>query len=848
MNGDASHAEHRMNPKPSTVSYFGVPPKGWGRLAMAFADPSKEDRFLDQQRDNTAEHLRWACAVGAAIMIGFIWQDLLVSPTGYKAIAIRILGGLPVSALAWYLGGNSGMRRFVSYISASFWLVYACLTAALFISYGPGPYGLTSSIGLGSFLIIIVGVFAFSNLRLLPSVLVGSAILLIYATSVTLWTDAPLVVFIVGDFLTAVALMIATAIRTLFTERAQRRQFATSELLHQSLTTVERQVRERTAELQVMNAHLSAEIAERQRAEDRERLARETLELLNRSEMVEDMIRDIVMAVRKSTGFAAVGVRMRAGDDFPYYTTSGFSEEFVRGERYLCARDEQGQVKRDASGHPVLECMCGIVLCGRTKPDLPFFTAGGSFWTNSSIHLSFPTAEADCQARTPNWCHDGGYESVALVPLRAGGEIIGLLQLNDHRPDRFTFEMIRFFEGLGSSIGVALSRKRMEEQRATLEEQLRQAQKMESVGRLAGGVAHDFNNILTGIGGYTAFALGQLDAASPVREDLEEVKRLGERAADLTRQLLAFSRRQPLATEVLNLDDTVANVGKMLKRVLGEDIDLQFVPTPGLGNVRADPGQMEQILMNLAVNGRDAMQSGGKLTIETANTELGAQYAEGHVGVSPGPYVMLAVSDTGHGMDATTRQYLFEPFFTTKERGKGTGLGLATVYGIVKQHGGSIWVYSEPGNGATFKIYLPRVAEAVNDAKPPAEAKTVRGKEILLVVEDEASVRGITERILKGQGYTVLAAGSAEEAERVFSEHREKISLLLTDVVLPGMNGRTLYDLLRVKDPALRVLYMSGYADNAIVHRGVLDAGTAFMQKPFTAEMVSRKVRQVLDS
>jgi signal transduction histidine kinase/CheY-like chemotaxis protein len=426
--------------------------------------------------------------------------------------------------------------------------------------------------------------------------------------------------------------------------------------------------------------------------------------------------------------------------------------------------------------------------------------------------------------------------------------VVGLVQFNDRRKGCFTLDVVRILEGIAAHIGAALMRKRAEDERAKIEDQLRQAHKMESIGRLAGGVAHDFNNILTGIGGYTELVLDRLDTASPLREDLGEVQRLAKRAADLTQQLLAFSRRQPLEPRILNLNDTVADTSKMLKRVIGEDIDFQFAPAPDLGNVRADPGQIEQILMNLAVNSRDAMPTGGKLTIETANIELDAEYAGRHVAVAPGPYVMLAVSDTGCGMDAATKERLFEPFFTTKEKGKGTGLGLATVYGIVKQHGGNIWVYSEPGKGATLKIYLPRVAEAVSNVGPAVEPETARGEEMILVVEDEAPVYAFAERVLKARGYAVVIARSAEEAQRVFSVQEKTVSLLLTDVVLPGMNGRVLYDLLKSKKPDLKVLYMSGYTDNAIVHQGVLDAGITFIQKPFTTEMLARKVRQVLDS
>ncbi len=390
--------------------------------------------------------------------------------------------------------------------------------------------------------------------------------------------------------------------------------------------------------------------------------------------------------------------------------------------------------------------------------------------------------------------------------------------------------------------------KREEAKRAALEEQLRQAQKMESVGQLAGGIAHDFNNILTGIGGYVELALQLPDAGAPMREDLAVVQRLTKRAVGLTQQLLAFSRRQTLEPQVLNLNDVVVNVVKMLRPFLGEGIDLQFAPAKDLGNVRADLGQMEQILMNLAVNSRDAMPTGGKLTIETANVELDVEYASRHADVTPGPYVMLSVSDTGQGMDAATKAHIFEPFFTTKEKGKGTGLGLATVYGIVKQHGGNIWFYSNPGKGASFKVYLPTVEEAAVAVRPPAPPQATRGDETILIVEDEASVRAIAERSLTARGYTVVTAGNAEEAVRLFSEHPARIALLLTDVILPGMNGRKLYELLKSKAPDLKVLYTSGYSDNAILHQGVLDAGVAFMQKPFAVETVPLKVRQVLDS
>ena len=383
----------------------------------------------------------------------------------------------------------------------------------------------------------------------------------------------------------------------------------------------------------------------------------------------------------------------------------------------------------------------------------------------------------------------------------------------------------------------------------TFEEQMHQAAKLESIGRLAGGVAHDFNNLLTGIKGYAHLLLNQMPQASAAHADLVEVGKLTDRAEALTRQLLAFSRRQPLEPTVLSLNDLAENAVKMIQRVIGEDVDLRFTGGPDLGTVRADPGQIEQILMNLAVNARDAMPEGGKLTIETANVDLGREYADSHVGAKPGRYVGLAVSDTGTGMDEDTREHIFEPFFTTKEAGKGTGLGLSTVYGIVKQHGGNVWVYSELGKGTTFKIYLPRVdAVARPLAAKHSRLATPRGSETILLVEDEAAVRDVSERLLKVQGYTVLCAASADAAEEAFAQHGEGIALLLTDVVLPDRSGRKLYERLAARQPSLKVLYMSGYTDNAIVHHGVLDEDTPFMQKPFDAHSLGEKVRDVLDN
>ncbi|HLY60305.1 MAG TPA: ATP-binding protein [Terriglobia bacterium] len=382
-----------------------------------------------------------------------------------------------------------------------------------------------------------------------------------------------------------------------------------------------------------------------------------------------------------------------------------------------------------------------------------------------------------------------------------------------------------------------------------LEEEFRQAQKMEAVGRLAGGVAHDFNNLLTIITGYTQLLLESLAPGDPHREFVGQIQSAGERAAALTRRLLAFSRRQALVLEVLDLNAIVANTEKMLRRLIGEDIELVTLLPAGLSPVKVDASQIEQVIINLAVNSRDAMPQGGKLLIETSDIYLDQAYAQIHAAVKPGHYVMLAVSDTGTGMDTRTMAHIFEPFFTTKEKGKGTGLGLATVYGIVKQCEGYIWVYSEPGHGTSFKVYLPR-AEEIKEAAHSVEvhAATPHGSETVLLVEDEDGVRSLVRGILEAGGYKVLDSNRPLKAWATCQQFDGPIHLLLTDVVMPQMNGPDLAEKLKVLRPNTKVLYMSGYTDGAILYHGVLQPGTPFLQKPFTPDVLARKVREVLDA
>ncbi len=385
-------------------------------------------------------------------------------------------------------------------------------------------------------------------------------------------------------------------------------------------------------------------------------------------------------------------------------------------------------------------------------------------------------------------------------------------------------------------------------ERKALELQFRQAQKMEAVGRLAGGVAHDFNNLLTAIGGYAGFLLKSLTPGDERRDDVVEIIKAAEGAASLTKQLLAFSRRQVFQLRVLDCNAVVCNMQKMMKHLIGENIDLVLDLAKAETRIKADPGQLEQVIMNLIVNARDAMPNGGKVTIKTENMELDEKYSRLHMEVRRGPHVMISVADTGCGMDSEVMSHLFEPFYTTKEAGKGTGLGLATVYGIIKQSGGNIYVYSEHGRGATYKIYLPRVMEEVGSATAPARPKAPGGSETILLAEDDDSMRGFALRALRENGYTVIEARNAEEAARFCEDNAAKISLLLTDTIMPGMNGYELYGLLAKRCSGLKVIFMSGYPDAELVSARPAEEKRPFLQKPFSADDLAGKVREVLDS
>jgi signal transduction histidine kinase/DNA-binding response OmpR family regulator len=455
--------------------------------------------------------------------------------------------------------------------------------------------------------------------------------------------------------------------------------------------------------------------------------------------------------------------------------------------------------------------------------------------------------QSDPRVHDRAWARELGLVSFAGYQLCAPeGQSLGVLALFAKHPIGPDEDAL--LDGISSTATFIAQEALAGDARQKLEAQLLQSQKMEGIGNLAGGVAHDFNNLLTVIDGYTGFALEAVREGDPLRGDLLEISKASRHAAGLTRQLLAFSRKQVLEPKLLDLNRVITDLDKMLRRIVGEDLDLRLVLASDLGQVMADPGQLEQVIMNLVVNARDAMPEGGKIAIQTSNAELSEEYAASHAEVKPGAHVLLSVADSGCGMDQQTQDRMFEPFFTTKEQGKGTGLGLSTVYGIVRQSGGSIEVRSELSRGTTFRIYLPRDFTA---AMPVSETVTksagTNGSETILVVEDEDGLRNLIRRTLVAAGYTVLTAANGPEALGLSELHQADIQLVLTDIVMPQMGGRVLAERLAAARPGIKVLYMSGYTDDAIVHHGVVGAGTHFLGKPFSAVALTRKVRDVLD-
>jgi two-component system cell cycle sensor histidine kinase/response regulator CckA len=486
----------------------------------------------------------------------------------------------------------------------------------------------------------------------------------------------------------------------------------------------------------------------------------------------------------------------------------------------------QGILATDESGAILLVNRRVVELFGYTEDEL----------LGQPVETLLPLAARGIHRR-----HRGAYSAAPHVrPMGVGLDLAGRKKDGTEFSVEISLSYIRNEQGI-----VAIAFISDISHRKQLEEQVLQSQKMEAIGKLAGGIAHDFNNLLTVISGYDRLLLNALSPFEPLRGYAEEIAKAAERAASLTKQLLAFSRRQIITPRIWELNSVIRDARNLMERLVAENIELVSKLRPGVGNVRVDKGQIEQVLINLVLNARDAMPNGGRITIETDDVDLGSEYARTHLGVKPGRYVMFAVSDTGAGMDAETRKHIFEPFFTTKPAEKGTGLGLATVYGIVKQNGGDIWVYTELGRGTTFKVYLPRVEEAADAADPPA-APPEPGHETILVAEDESGLRRLIVQILQSQGYEVIEAENVNEAVRLNQAHAGRVHLLLTDVVMPEMSGRQLADAIRAVNPNIKIIYMSGYTENTVVHHGVLESEIDFLPKPFTFEALLEKVRAVL--
>lgn len=712
-------------------------------------------------------------------------------------------------------------------------------------------------------------------------------------------------------------------------------------------------------------------VTEHRSAEERERFARNVLDILNQPKRSTDTITDILELIKKSMDIEAVGIRLKEGDDFPYYETMGFSEDFVRVERRLCTYDEEGKIVRDEQGNAVPECMCGNIIRGRTDPTMPFFTKAGSFWTNCTTDLLASTTEKDRQTRTRNRCNGEGYESVALVPLRTGDEIIGLLQLNDRRRNRYTLNIINFFERLGLSIGIALARKRsedalresegkyrtiiediedgyhevdmkgnftfinepvckmlgyrreellgmnnrqyadeenarkvyqaynrvyltgqpvknfewqiikkdgarmdvevsislirdgeghptgfrgivrdttehrqIEEEKRKLKERLQHADKMEAIGTLAGGIAHDFNNLLMEVQGCASMMLLDLDKSHPHYERLKLIEEQVQSGAELTRQLLGFARGGRYEVKPTDMNDIIKKTSSMFGRTKKE-ITIHRKYGKYLWTVEVDRGQMEQVFVNLYVNAWQAMPGGGDIYLETEGVFLDDTQAIYHA-MSTGKYVKISVTDNGIGMDEKTRERIFEPFFTTKKMGRGTGLGLAMVYGIIKGHKGMIHVDSEPGHGTTFNIYLPASEKEVIEEKRTTET-IARGTETILFVDDEKMILEVSRELLESRGYRVYAVGSGQEAIAVYLEKRNEIDLVILDMIMPGISGGETFDRLREINPGIKVLLSSGYSIEGQAQE-ILDRGcNGFIQKPFQLGKLSGKVREILD-
>lgn len=738
---------------------------------MAFDDSNLEERYLIHNRDVTADYIRLVSLIGAAIIIGFLWQDTQISKDGIKATYIRLFAALPLSGVTWYASRNVRLRQFIPYTCILFWIGYTCVTTAIFLVYEPGPYGLTSTTGLGSFLMVIFGIFAFSNLSFWLSLMICLGNLFIYTFSVAWWTATEFSKFLEGDFLTIFAVLSGCATLNLFNEHARRKQFMTSELLRDLHEKLEQQISDRTAELRISNEKLTVKINEHMSTEEA---------LIESNERFSNAFENapIMMSISSLDDSICLDVNQRFVD------VAGYSKEEIIGKSFI----ELGVIA-SADKEKILVAL---------KEDKRIYDLELNFRSKHGKELI--------------WNYSGQIITIG------GNKYV-----------------------LSASMDIT-------EQRL-FEQHLRQSQKMEAIGQMAGGMAHDFNNILTVIMGYGQMLKMDESLTVGAQEAIDQIISSSEKAARLTGGMLAFSRKQNLTLEYENLNNIVHHVQKFLVRIIGEDIDLKTISNKANVTVRVDIGQIEQVLMNLATNARDAMPKGGVLTIKTDIQNIDSSFIEGNgFGVS-GVYAVLSFSDTGSGISKEHQKRIFDPFFTTKEVGKGTGLGMAIVYGIVRQHNGFIDVNSEPGEGTTFRIFLPIIESADELQKEAPEMMLPDGGfETILLAEDDPDVRKFVGGILNKYGYDVIYAVDGQDAIDKFIENKENIRLILMDMIMPKKNGKEAYEIIRMVQPGMKILYSSGYTSNYIKDRGVSEEAIEIVMKPVNPMVLLQKIRIVLDS
>ena len=619
------------------------------------------------------------------------------------------------------------------------------------------------------------------------------------------------------------------------------------------------------------------DITERKQAEDEREIAAGFLRLVNESRTKDQLIRAAVTFFQKESGCAATGIRLKEGDDYPYYKARGFPEEFILLENQLCAKDEEGCAIRDSAGNPVIECMCGNVILGRTDPSKPFFTAHGAFWTNSTTDLLAGTTEEDRLTR--NRCNGEGYESVALIPLYSGKERLGLLQLNDCRKDLFTSEGIALWERLAGYLAVALAKFQAEEalrrahdeleqriiertaelqqahdrlmeetrEREQAEEQVRHAQKMEALGTLTGGIAHDFNNILAVIIGFTDIVRGHVPKKSQDAQGLDRVMEAGLRGRELIRQMLAFSRKTDQDKKPVQLSSIIRETMKLLRASIPTTVSIKVDIKSETGVVLADLVQVQQVLMNLCTNAAYAMrEKGGTLNVELSDLSVEQSSGNSHP-VKPGNYARLVVRDTGEGIPEDVMDKIFDPFFTTKKLGEGTGLGLSVVHGIVRQHDGHITVESLPGKGSAFSVYLPRIAEASSSAEAAAEGAMPTGHEHILFIDDEEMLVEMGQELLEELGYRITASTDSARALALFRADPSRFDLVVTDQTMPNLTGIELAKEIIALKPDTPVILCTGFSHLVNADTARAAGIRAFAMKPLTKREIAKTIRQVLD-